>query len=433
MRESQLRMSEAGSQNPRYEERPLVEGEIILPNSQQAPSSQGTAFGVQFGPRGEQIMSRGVRSALYLTLGKISIIDERIATEITPPLARQMRKDRDHCVCNNLLVVMADIFRINTTAVSDYGPAMASCLRDPSVLVRKQAVFLITSLIRDEYFKWDGQSMYFYLGALLDPDQSVREQVRASLLNVLLPKSPKMLINRFVEIMFYLNDVTHPNMAVSAQHEKENCPLAADDRFALYGERRAAQRMEIYEFMLSTFSDVENLPLMCRIASEVFENIKEERLVLVGEDGAIDRNVVGLLKDALHIVRSKQIVLTLQTGKKPSSVEDADDENEEARQLQAVAGDAIAHTFLKTLNEEVVNRMWRLRSMLIAKRTPQSLELAKLTHSALLDIYEHYFEHFDKLVGNNSQQRGEVKSDLELHRKRVFPRPQQQNRQPAAA
>ena len=93
-----------------------------------------------------------------------------------------MRLDTDHCVRNNLLVVMADVFRMyvelararaqfgicerqiaaraffsNSTAVNEHGPAMASCLRDPSILIRKQAVFLITTLIRDEYFKWGGQ------------------------------------------------------------------------------------------------------------------------------------------------------------------------------------------------------------------------------------------------------------------------------------
>jgi hypothetical protein len=56
--------------------------------------------------------------------------------------------------------------------------------------------------------------MYFFLGALLDPDTSVCEQVHASLLNVLLPKFPNMLINRFVEAMFHLNDVIHPAMHV---------------------------------------------------------------------------------------------------------------------------------------------------------------------------------------------------------------------------
>jgi hypothetical protein len=57
-------------------------------------------------------------------------------------------------------------------------------MRDPSVLIRKHAVFLVTTLIRDEYFKWKGQVMYFFLGALLDPDTSVREQVHASLVSL---------------------------------------------------------------------------------------------------------------------------------------------------------------------------------------------------------------------------------------------------------
>lgn len=109
-----------------------------------------------------------------------------------------------------------------TAAVGMYGDILASCMRDPSVLIRKHAVFLVTTLIRDEYFKWKGQVMYFFLGALLDPNEGVCEQVHASLLNVLLPKFPNMLINHFVEAMFYLNDVVHPAMAVMIKREFNN-------------------------------------------------------------------------------------------------------------------------------------------------------------------------------------------------------------------
>jgi hypothetical protein len=68
-----------------------------------------------------------------------------------------------------------------TASVNTYGEILASCMRDPSILIRKHAVFLVTTLIRDEYFKWKSQVMYFFLGALLDPDFSVRDQVHASL------------------------------------------------------------------------------------------------------------------------------------------------------------------------------------------------------------------------------------------------------------
>lgn len=106
-----------------------------------------------------------------------------------------------------------------TAAVSSYGDILASCMRDPSVLIRRHAVFLVTTLIRDEYLKWKGQVMYFFMGALLDPDEGVRGQVHASLINVLLPKFPKMLSNNFLETMFQLNNVVHPSNAVLAKRK----------------------------------------------------------------------------------------------------------------------------------------------------------------------------------------------------------------------
>ena len=183
-----------------------------------------------------------------------------------------------------------------------YGDILASCMRDPSILIRKHAVFLVTALIRDEYFKWKGQVMYFFLGALLDPDPGVREQVHASLLNVLLPKFKNMLNNHFVEAMFHFNDVVHPAMAVMIKQEEENCPLERGDRFTLYGNSRMEDRMKIYEFMVSTFSDAQNLPLLCRISLEVFEAIYEESLDIS------NRNVVCLLLDSLKVRKSKNLI-----------------------------------------------------------------------------------------------------------------------------
>lgn len=40
--------------------------------------------------------------------------------------------------------------------VDRYSAILASCLRDTSLLIRRQTLMLLTNLIKEQYLKWEG-------------------------------------------------------------------------------------------------------------------------------------------------------------------------------------------------------------------------------------------------------------------------------------
>jgi hypothetical protein len=77
--------------------------------------------------------------------------------------------------------------------------------------------------------------------------------------------------------------------------EEEDCQLARDDRFSLFGISRMEDRMKIYKFMISTFDDTKNLPLMGQIALQIFDSVAEDVLDISKQ------NVICLLLDAFKV------------------------------------------------------------------------------------------------------------------------------------
>uniref|UniRef100_A0A1I7SDY9 C2H2-type domain-containing protein n=1 Tax=Bursaphelenchus xylophilus TaxID=6326 RepID=A0A1I7SDY9_BURXY len=355
----------------------------------------------------------GIRAAAAFAIGRICILHETFANRYIQTLIQLLTSDKDNCLRNNILIVLADLCTTGGAAVNQFGPVLATALRDKSVLVRRHAVSLITTLIRDEFFKWGGQIMYYYLGALVDPDDKVREQCHASLLNVLLPKFPNMFSNKFVESMFYLNDVVHPSMKVLIQQEKENCSLPVEDYFKMWGARNRKNRMRIYLFIISTFEDKIKVPLMGRIAMEVFQCVVDEAL------DPSDSKVQCLMRDALDILRAKEMVLSMNVGKK-TAADDVDEESEEANVMAQMAKDVISNVYMYKISNDCLHYLFKARDYLKVKQFP---DLARQTYSTILDIFEQYIDFFEQLCGPDAQRREEVKNDLKRHRNLNVPQP----------
>ncbi|CAD5212575.1 unnamed protein product [Bursaphelenchus okinawaensis] len=362
----------------------------------------------------------GIRSAAAFAIGRICILREEEASKYIQTLIQQLTMDKDHCLRNNILVTLADLCTTGGAAVNQFGPVLATAMRDKSVLVRRHAVSLITTLMRDEYFKWGGQIMYYYLGALVDPDERVRDQCNASLLNVLLPKFPNMFSNKFVESMFYLNDVIHPSMKVLIKQEQENCSLPIEDYFKLYGARNRKDRLKIYMFMISTFEDKIKVPLMGRIAMEVFQCLVDEAL------DPKDSKVQCLMADALDILRSKEMILSMNVGKK-TATDDVDEESEEANAMAQMAKDVISNVYMYKICNDCLHYLFKARDYLKVNQFP---EFARLTYSTILDIYVQYIEYFEQLCGSDAQRKEEVRNDLKRHRNINVPQPGAQGRRP---
>lgn len=128
-----------------------------------------------------------------------------------------------------------------------------------------------------------------------------------------------MFSNKFVETLFYMNEVIHPSMQVLLKRmlfivtimflkfvfyfylfleEQENCALPPEDYFRISGLKNHEDRMRIYKFMISTFEDKNKVPLMGKISMEVFSCVVDETLDVK------DPHVVSLMTDALRVSES---------------------------------------------------------------------------------------------------------------------------------
>lgn len=88
---------------------------------------------------------------------------------------RQLQTNPDHCVRNNIVVVVCDlcirlfflkflIYYLRYTLLIDrYVCLLATCLKDSSVLVRHQTLMLLTNLIKELYLKWEGSVIFFLI------------------------------------------------------------------------------------------------------------------------------------------------------------------------------------------------------------------------------------------------------------------------------
>ncbi|VDO35258.1 unnamed protein product, partial [Onchocerca flexuosa] len=182
--------------------------------NQECRTSQPTSHGL--GPTflgqhtvNMEVLSPAVRAQAVLAIGKICLQDEKLAKKCVPVLSRQLLVNSNHLVRSNIVGVICDLCKRYTLLVDRHSAILASCLKDPSTLVRKQTLMLLTHLIKEQFVRWAGQIMYRFVSTILDENKEVREYAEMCLVDVLLVQFPNMFVNHFLECVFYFNSVTH--------------------------------------------------------------------------------------------------------------------------------------------------------------------------------------------------------------------------------
>ncbi|VDK53765.1 unnamed protein product [Anisakis simplex] len=305
------------------------------------------------------LFSSAVRARAVLTIGKMCLMDENLAKKCIPVFVKQLVKNQDHCVRNNIIVTVCDLCMRYTLLVDRYSSIIAMSLRDRSALVRKQALTLLTCLIKEQYIRWEGQIMYRFVSTLLDEDGGIREYAKMCLLDVLLVQFPKMFEHHFVECLFYFNRVRQGAWAIiKATDDEAECNQK--NQCSLAGEKHREDRMKLYVFMLKTFNDESKFKLMERIGQEVFLAVTESSLDLSKTE------VKYLLLDCYSVMCSGEIKLKHTLGSRgPNAAED--DEEEAPAAVQAGAKKVISQIFRKGIIEAVLPSVIQLRYYLQSK------------------------------------------------------------------
>ncbi len=106
----------------------------------------------------------------FLASGKLCLQNEDLAKKSILQMARELETSKDPAIRNNVVVVLSDLAVRYSTKVDPYIPNISLCLRDDSLLVRKQTLTLLARLLQEDYIKWRGSLFFRFVSTLVDPD-----------------------------------------------------------------------------------------------------------------------------------------------------------------------------------------------------------------------------------------------------------------------
>ncbi|XP_059148534.1 condensin-2 complex subunit D3-like [Physella acuta] len=366
-----------------------------LPQSSQ-PSSQGTVASSQ--PlsqfRGSKMSSK-LRAHAFITLGKLCLVDESLAKKTVAALARELEKSDSPAIRNNVVIVMGDLTIRYTTLVDRYMTNIAACLKDPSALVRKNTLTILTRLLQEEYVKWKGVLFFRYITTLLDEVKEIKSLAEFCLEHLLLQKHPNMFFHPFIECIFHFNNYqTHPVYNQFSQSDGEK------QKFSLAGPQNANRRMSLYCFMLEHMTDEQRFKITAKTNKEILSAIVD-KIIPLDADGA------SLLVDALAILSSKEIKLSTMRGR---NTDDVPEEGADMAQIVTATAKKvlISQVVKRNVMENIVPVVISLKHMLEKSRS----SLLKDLMGYLRELMKDYKSEIKDILADDKQLAEEIAFDL---------------------
>ncbi len=129
-------------------------------------------------------------------------------------------------------------------------------MQDPDPLVRRNALFVFTQLLVQDYVKFRGFLLYRFLACVADPNKGVSAFARQVLTGPLLRRWPNLFMQHIVEAVVVLNGFSeHPMYAAVSANSSES--IAEDSMDGVH--LSAMDRIVVYEVMLKQLSDEQRI------------------------------------------------------------------------------------------------------------------------------------------------------------------------------
>lgn len=370
-----------------------------------------------------------IRAHAFTVLGKLCLRDESLAKQSLNIMARELHPSSSNpnsSVQSNALIVLGDLCVRYTNMADRYLPVMASCLQagasDPevsvlassspaSIITRKHAVLLLSSLLLQDYIKWRGLLFHRFLVACSDEDEQVATLAESVLSGTLSTRQPKLFFNHFVEALFVLNKCTaHPIYISAASQGDGGSGIAVGfEGIHLNGEVGRLRRRRMYEFMLSKLSDEEKIGVTARLAKDVLaEAVSQEGdLFRVCQSQAPEQLKSRELGSAWNVLTDALYILTcpgLKVGKGNNEEDDSnlvlDDPNvvpNANRQVTMAKTRLLSKISRKHLIEIVLPIVCQLKTQLQSSCSP----LLKDLQIYMLDIFRRYKAEVKEFLAND--------------------------------
>ncbi|KAJ1360133.1 Condensin-2 complex subunit D3 [Parelaphostrongylus tenuis] len=124
------------------------------------------------------LFTERIRAHAVLTVGKFCLMNEKIAKSTIPVFVKQLRLNGDHIIRNNIALLICDLCMRHTSMVDRYSAIVAAYVKDGSTLVRYQILESLTSLIKEQFIRWEGQIMYRFVSTILDENKVTCEYAK---------------------------------------------------------------------------------------------------------------------------------------------------------------------------------------------------------------------------------------------------------------
>ncbi|KAK6973017.1 Condensin-2 complex subunit D3 [Biomphalaria glabrata] len=341
-------------------------------------------------------MSNNLRVHAFITLGKLCLVDETLAKKTIAALARELEVSECPAIRNNVVVVLGDLTIRYTTLVDRYATNIASCLKDPSAIVRKNTLTILTRLLQEEYVKWKGVLFFYYITTLIDENQEIKDLAAFCLEHLLLQKHPNMFFHPFIECIFHFNSYhNHPVYNKFKQTEGEK------KKFSLAGASNFKKRMQLYTFMLEHMTDEQRFKITAKTNKEILSAVVDKVIPLDAEGSQI-------LIDALAILSSREIKLSTLRGK---GSEETPDETtiDLAKVVTATAKKVlITQVVRRNVIENIVPVVITLKHMLEKCRSP----ILKNLMAYLRELMKDYKTEIKDILAADRQLAEEIEFDL---------------------
>ncbi|XP_027743858.1 condensin-2 complex subunit D3 [Empidonax traillii] len=315
-----------------------------------------------------------VRAHAFIALGKLCLQHEELAKNSIAPLARELEVSQDVAVRNNVIIVLCDLCIRYTSMVDRYIPNVSLCLKDPSPLIRKQTLILLTNLLQEEYVKWKDGLFFRFVSVLVDPVPDIARFTEFCLAHLLLKRNPVMFSQHFIECIFHFNSYE--------KHGKYNrFPQSARAKhlFSLKGKDNREKRMQIYTFLLEHFTDEQRFRITTKISDSILACFVDGVLPL-------DVEADELLSDTFTVLSCKEIKLSTLRSKPEEDLETDEDEMTVASTVVQVAQKKlISQVQKKNLIENIIPVITALKSLMEEKRMAALKDLMNYLRETMQD------------------------------------------------
>lgn len=141
---------------------------------------------------------------IFFSSGKLCLQNEELAKKSIVQMVRELETSKHQAVRNNIVVVLCDLAVRYSTKVDPYISNISACLRDESLLVRKQTLTLLARLLQEDYVKWRGSLFFRFVSTLVDKE--LCQFGEFCLVHLLLTRQPTVFFHHFVECIFHFNN-----------------------------------------------------------------------------------------------------------------------------------------------------------------------------------------------------------------------------------